>query len=258
MLVSHDLLTSISSSGAQFMVGLSFSIPFDNELLFLWIITLWSLKIFFRDSLLMLLFYSLPLRSRTSGDIRLLLGIFLTFEKCPRNCSKTGISQVFDLWPCEEQHPGGFGKRSGDPHSLNLNNFYIFWDVIMQKMHIIFNSYFTVALTTWFPQVNRLQYCDWVERDNSNRNALVWKIFPSHPSVFLHFIVPIVVTTNLHHLMFHHVNQVTPHMFNIVAKVLVYENNLYWREDVLDDPEDDLALSTGSIHHDELTKRFRS
>ena len=103
--------------------ALSFSIPFDNELLFLWIITLWSLKIFFRDSLLMLLFYSLPLRSRTSGDIRLLLGIFLTFEKCPRNCSKTGISQVFDLWPCEEQHPGGFGKRSGDPHSLNLNNF---------------------------------------------------------------------------------------------------------------------------------------
>ena len=47
-------------------------------------------------------------------------------------------------------------------------------------------------------------------------------------------------------------------MFNIVAKVLVYENNLYWREDVLDDPEDDLALSTGTVHHDELTKRFRS
>ena len=80
----------------------------------------------------------------------------------------------------------------------------------------------------------------------------------SHPSVLLlNFIVPIVVKTNLHHLMFHHVN-LTPHMFNIVAKVLVYENNLYWREDVLDDPEDDLALSTGTVHHDELTKRFRS
>ena len=125
-------------------------------------------------------------------------------------------------------------------------------------MQFIFKSYLTVALTSWFPQVNRLQYCDWVERDNSNRNALVWKKIPSHPSVFLHFIVPIVVKTNLHHLMFHHVNQVTPHMFNIVAKVLVYENNLYWREDVLDDPEDDLALSTGSIHHVDLTKMFCS
>jgi len=49
--------------------------------------------------------------------------------------------------------------------------------------------------------VNRLQYCDWVERDNSNKNALV----------------------------------------------LVYENNLYWREDVLDDPEDDLALSADGL-----------
>ena len=47
-------------------------------------------------------------------------------------------------------------------------------------------------------------------------------------------------------------------MFNIVAKVLVYENNLYWREDVLDDPEDDLALSTGSIHRVDLTKMFCS
>ena len=81
----------------------------------------------------------------------------------------------------------------------------------------------------------------------------------SHPSVLLlNFIVPIVVKTNLHHLMFHHVNQVTPQMFNIVAKVLVYENNLYWREDVLDDPEDDLALSTGTIHHVDLTKMFCS
>ena len=45
-------------------------------------------------------------------------------------------------------------------------------------------------------------------------------------------------------------------MFNIVAKVLVYENNLYWREDVLDDPEDDLALSTGTIHHQRCSVRI--
>ena len=46
---------------------------------------------------------------------------------------------------------------------------------LCKKMQFIFKSYLTVALTSWFPQVNRLQYCDWVERDNSNRNALVWR-----------------------------------------------------------------------------------
>ena len=155
--------------------GLPFPFPFLSAMnCFSFESSLWSLKNFFRDSLLMLLFYFLPLRSRTFGDIRSLQGIFLALEECPRNCSKTGIAQVFDLWPCEEQHSGGFGKRSGDPHLLNLNHFYIFWDVIMQKKCTLH----TIHLTSWFPQVDRLQYCDWVERDNSNKNALVWKIFP--------------------------------------------------------------------------------
>ena len=32
----------------------------------------------------------------------------------------------------------------------------------------------------------------------------------------------------------------------------MYENNLYWREDVLEAAEDDLALSIGDHYHDHI------
>ena len=39
--------------------------------------------------------------------------------------------------------------------------------------------------------------------------------------------------------------------------MLVYENNLYWREDVLEAAEDDLALSNGDHHQDWIVYNIR-